>query len=167
LIAGGTEDPKSHPVLQLWDLTTGKNLDRFADAGRISGALQRAVFSPDDSKILSAGRDGCLRLWDVATGKEIRCFHGHSAAVTNVAFSPDGCRALSCSRDKTMRLWDVATGRELGCQSYRDGEIRAVAFSPDGRHALAGSGDFSTDFGSVLLVRLPTVEQAPPQSEKQ
>src|SRR5262249_34409595 len=127
------------------------------------------------SRILSAGSDGCLRLWDVATGKELRCFRGHREAVTSVAFSPDGRRALSCSGDGTVRLWDVATGQELAWHAYWDRvprpraktpygcELRAVAFSPDGRRALVGSATGNP----VRLIRLPTVEQAPPKARDQ
>jgi WD40 repeat protein len=94
LIAGGAEGLKKHPILQLWDLKAGKNLNRFEDARRIPGVFQKAVFSPDDSRILSAVLDDCLGLWDVTTGKELWCFRGHSTAVTNAAFSPDGRHAL-------------------------------------------------------------------------
>jgi WD40 repeat protein len=170
LIAGGTEEANNHPTLQLWDLKTAKNLDRFADASKIPGVIRKAVFSPDDGRILSAGSDGCLRLWDVATGKEVRCFRGHSQAVTSMAFSPDGRRALSCGGDATVRLWDVATGRELACHAYdNESPPVAVAFSPDGRHALIGPGhDPSRMYTGVMrLVHLPTVEKAPPQSKKQ
>jgi WD domain, G-beta repeat len=55
-----------------------------------------------------------VRLWDVETAKELRCFKGFRG-VASVAFSPDGKRALSGSEDKTVRLWDVETGKEVRC----------------------------------------------------
>jgi WD40 repeat protein len=49
-----------------------------------------------------------VRLWDVRTAKELRCFHGHeSGGISSVAFCPDGKRALSASYDMTMRLWQL------------------------------------------------------------
>jgi WD40 repeat protein/serine/threonine protein kinase len=166
LIAGGTEGPNKHLILQLWDLKTGKILDRFKDAGRIPGALRQAVFSPDGSRILSAGADSCLRLWDVATGKELRCVREQLYGVTSVAFSPDGRQALSCGGAGTVRLWDVATGLELACHPDWYPDFRAVAFSPDGRHALVGSAKkANVSFTYLRLVRLPAVVQAPPKAK--
>jgi WD40 repeat protein len=63
------------------------------------------TFSPDSKRALSASYDQSLRLWDVATGKEIRRFDGHTNWVTSVDYSPDGRFALTGSSDKTMRLW--------------------------------------------------------------
>ena len=71
------------------------------------------AFSPDGRSALSGSSDRTLKLWDVATGKEIRTFTGHADMVWSVAFSPDGRTALSGSDDNTLKLWDVATGKEI------------------------------------------------------
>src|SRR5262249_62376582 len=51
--------------------------------------------------------DCSVRLWEVATGREVRRFDGHSSSVQCVAFSPDGRRAVSVSPDGTIMLWDL------------------------------------------------------------
>ncbi len=99
------------------------------------------AFSPDGRFALSGSWDQTLKLWDVATGRELRRFIGHANWVTSVAFSPDGRFALSGSQNNTMKLWDVATGKELRSFSGHTGNVASVAFSPDGRFALSGSGD--------------------------
>jgi WD40 repeat protein len=68
------------------------------------------VFSPNGQTALSGSLDHTLKLWDIATGNEIRACKGHMLGVTSVVFSPDGLTALSGSLDKTSKLWDVATG---------------------------------------------------------
>jgi hypothetical protein len=82
-----------------------------------------------------------MKIWDIASGGEIRTFTGHSALVYSVAFSPDGKYALSGSEDKTLKLWEVSSGKEIRTFSGHSGEVSSVAFSPDGKYALSGSSD--------------------------
>lgn len=99
------------------------------------------AFSPDGRQALSAGRDQTLRLWDVATGQELRRFEGHAGEVLSVAFSPDGQWCASGGQDHAVLLWDIDTGQEVGrCRGHTD-IVKSVAVSPDGRHVLSGSRD--------------------------
>jgi WD40 repeat protein len=95
---------------------------------------------------LSASVDGTLRLWEVATGKRLRTFSGHTGAVLGCAFSPDGRMALSATDGGTLQLWEVASGASLRTFSGHtiSGHIITVwscALSPDGRFALSASID--------------------------
>jgi WD40 repeat protein len=74
------------------------------------------AFAPDGKTLATGGRDGTVRLWDAATGKEIEEFTIPKGEITSVAFSPDGqiLAASSSSRSgdnkKTggeIRLWDL------------------------------------------------------------
>jgi WD40 repeat protein len=56
--------------------------------------------------LATACGDNTIRLWDVATGKEVCELRGHEAYVHAVAFSPDGTRLASASGDSTVRIWD-------------------------------------------------------------
>ena len=60
--------------------------------------------------MLSAGHDKTIKLWDVAKGKEIKEFSGHSDAVTKAIISPDNAYIISGSRDTTVRVWNRKTG---------------------------------------------------------
>ena len=51
--------------------------------------------------------DKTARIWDLATGQEIRRFAGHTDQINGVAFSPDGKLVLTGSSDNTARLWHV------------------------------------------------------------
>jgi WD40 repeat protein len=66
-----------------------------------------AVFSPDGTRILSGAWDQTVRLWDVASGKELANFAGHNSNVRRVAFSRDGKFALSGDLDGEVRLWKL------------------------------------------------------------
>jgi WD40 repeat protein len=70
--------------------------------------VQSVAFSPDGRRALSGGSDNTLKLWDIATAKELRAFNGHSNWIHSVAYSPDGNVALSGAADHTLKLWDLA-----------------------------------------------------------
>jgi mono/diheme cytochrome c family protein len=106
-----------------------------------TGAVRDLAFAPDGSQAASAGDDRTVRLWDVATGRELRRFEGHTDEVTCVAFTPDGKRLLTGGRDRTLRLWDVPSGRELRRLRGHTDAVRAVAVAADGRRAATGADD--------------------------
>jgi hypothetical protein len=106
-----------------------------------SSGVTSVAFSPDGKTALSGSYDHTLKLWDLATGREIRKLQRHSIFFESVAFSPDGKTALSGSGDSTARLWDLATGREIQKLDGHSEGVTSVAFSPDGKTALSGSWD--------------------------
>ncbi len=116
-------------------------------------AIWSVAFSPDGRFALTGSEDNTLRLWDVATGKELRSFSGHTNFVSSVAFSPDGRFALSGSWDDTVRLWNVSTGKELRSFNGHTAFLEAVAFSPDGRLALSGGQDKTLKLWDVATGR--------------
>jgi WD40 repeat protein/serine/threonine protein kinase len=109
--------------------------------------------SPDGRTALTANDDHTLKLWDLATGRQIRTFRGHTAGVICVAISPDGRTALSGSRDHTLKLWDISTGSEIRTFVGHSGDIWSLAISPDGRTAVSGSGDNTLKLWDVVTGR--------------
>ena len=103
--------------------------------------VMAVAFSPDGNRLVSAGQDGMLKVWDAVTGQEIRTLNGQHRRVESVAFSPDGKRLASVSWDLTVKVWDVETGRETLTLKGHTGQIHSVAFSPDGKRLVSASGD--------------------------
>jgi len=85
---------------------------RFIKDSAPTSSVSAVAFSPD-GKLALLNSYNTIKLREVASGREIRTFKGHSKSVNSVAFSPDGKLALSGSDDNTLKLWQVSTGREL------------------------------------------------------
>src|SRR5262245_11022505 len=137
---------------------------------RHGSSVYFVAFLADGKQVLSAGEDGLARLWDVATGKEVRRFGtpeppAADAGPQIVGLSPDGKTLATCGGDGLVSLWDTTTGRATGqvkgLKTALGAEIAAIqvkgmhAISPDVA-ALALSPDGKTVaaagvFGPVLL----------------
>ena len=64
-------------------------------------------------RIVSGGEDSTVRLWDAASGAELKVLRGHEEWVRAAAFSPAGDRIGSGADDGMVRVWDAASGEEL------------------------------------------------------
>jgi WD40 repeat protein len=89
-------------------------------------------FTPDGSRLVSAGPEGAVRIWTV-DGVAEEVFTGHGGNVSEIAVSPDGARIASVGIDGTARLWTRgAPGGRIVVEG-RDAVARLVGFTGDGR----------------------------------
>jgi hypothetical protein len=110
-------------------LSYGRELRTLS--GHTAG-VNSVTFSPDGKLLASGSGDGTIKLWDVASGRELRTLSGSGM----VAFSPDG-KVLASGSGENIKLWDVASGHELRTLSGSG----MVAYSPDGKVLASGSGE--------------------------
>ncbi|MHC5729339.1 MAG: WD40 repeat domain-containing protein, partial [Nostoc sp.] len=69
-----------------------------------SGSVNSVAISPDGKTLASGSDDETIKLWNLATGEQIRTLTGHSE-VLNVAISPDGKTLVSGGSDNTIKIW--------------------------------------------------------------
>ena len=158
---GGRKSTKEdRGVINLWDVFRGEIIHTFAGTGDNKGlgeAVLSIAFSHDGKRALSGGTDGSVRLWDIASGAELKTIKGHSGSVGTkaVAFSPDGRTILSVGgSDGLAKLWDISSGsliRSFMVSDDRFVEIRRfggiingwVAFTQDGKRIIYMGSDAS------------------------
>ena len=57
----------------------------------------------------SIAADATVRIWDLATGRQLHILEGHLAGISTIAWSPDAKLLASGSDDKSIRLWNTDT----------------------------------------------------------
>ena len=115
--------------------------------------LRSVSFSPGGKIVASSSWDKRVKLWDVATGRELKTFIGHQSPVRVVIFSPDGKTLASGSADRSVKLWDVSTGRELETFRGFQSHVLNVSFSRNGKTLVSGSADRKIKFWDILVGR--------------
>ena len=97
-----------------YDAQTGKKLGVFTPySTHRSGFIPMNVaYSPDGKTLASGCRDGTIRLWDIATSKQVNTFIGHVGAIYTILFSPDGQMLVSVGIDGTVRVVEHAAGSQ-------------------------------------------------------
>src|SRR5947209_717973 len=103
--------------------------------------VQSLAFSPDGTRLVTAGQDGTVRVWDADTGREVGFYAGHAERVSAVAYSPDGKWVASGGADPEIKIWDPATGKDVKSLKGHTEFLTGLAFSPDGKYLAAVGGD--------------------------
>jgi len=148
-------DADSDPnIITLWDVAAGKELVRLIGPG--DEYLSDLLFSPDGKRIVSShgggrlswvgqaspamlarAKERYLRVWDVATGQELRHF---PAAAGNLAIAHDG-KTVAGDQGDAIVLWEVSSGKERGRFTGHRARISTFAFSADNKLLATGSDD--------------------------
>ncbi|MBD2165554.1 caspase family protein [Calothrix membranacea FACHB-236] len=161
LVSAGKDD-----TIRLWNVQN----KQLSESGNLSSsnvqkqllvwqAQQEGVnsvnFSPDGQRIVSAGNNSTIRVWDLK-GQLQRKFEGHLGPVNSLVFSPDGKQVISGGDDGTIRLWNLQNGlKERSFQLYGP-KVMSVVFSRDGKRIFSGASN-----GTVQLWNLELEDQLP------
>ncbi len=105
------------------------------------GEVFCCVYSGDGAFVLSAGWDGCLRLWQSANVQPVSCLQASIKPLSSCAISPDGTAWLSGSMDGVLSWFDAMSHRMRQNFIAHIRPISAIQFSPDGRYLATASWD--------------------------
>jgi WD40 repeat protein/beta-lactamase regulating signal transducer with metallopeptidase domain len=162
-------------TLVLWAADTGKELQQIKPAERPKGNgvvlilggggdadAPGMAFTPDGKLLAASAADydkeetlWSVKLWDVASGKEMRRIKGPDGArVSSVAVTPDG-NLLAYGAGNAVHLCAADTAKEVRQLKGADGGILGLVFSPDGKTLAVHGGNrrvhlWQTDTGKEL-----------------
>lgn len=121
-----------------------------------AGGTRSVRFSPDGTRVLTAGSDGIVCLLDAATGAQRRAFRGHDGRVAAAVFGTDG-HAISAGRDGTLRWLDLTGGATLA-RADTEAPLTSLTALPDSDDVVTAD-----DSGRIRLWRAgmagPTVTE--------
>ena len=117
-------------------------LDAAGATGRVlAGHRQRVTlleFSTDDQRIVSASKDGMVRVWDVTRAASIVTLRPKGLVTQMARFTPDGKRVLTLGAQETdARIWHADGAGGFVSLSAGRAEVNDVYASRDGGWLLA------------------------------
>ena len=118
-----------------------KQVHRLQSRWEHLGPILAVAFSPDGQLGATAGDDGQVRFWWVASGEPAGSPIAHPMGVNALAFGPDGKTLATACVDSFVRTWEVDSGRQVGPTFAHEKSVLGVAISPDGKMILTGGTD--------------------------
>lgn len=123
-------------TVKIWDALNGDEVHSFAH-NRI---VKSARFSKDNRKIVSAGQDKIIRVFDLSKPEaEPSKFEGHTDTVRVAVWADNDNFILSGGGDGGVRIWDVRSGKLVSTNPTK-GPVTSIEVCLDGKHILATWG---------------------------
>ena len=87
--------------------------------------------------LITGSYDRTVRVWNLETGTELRCLHGHTRAIRALQF--DAAKLVTGSMDHTIRVWNWREGRCVRTLVGHEGGVVCLNF--DSNVLASGSVD--------------------------
>jgi WD40 repeat protein len=163
IATGGGELSRSGDVI-LFDVATGKATQTWKE--RHGDTVLCLDFSPDGKRIASGGADKIARVTDIATGKQVNLFEGHTHHVMGIAFRADGRVLATAGADGVVSTWDMIMGERKKKIEGWTKEVTSLQFIGATNQIVTSAGDnlvrIVTDDGTEIraISKLPDYMQA-------
>lgn len=96
----------SDHTIKILDLSD--NFQPIANLAGHSNSVFALSFSPDESILVSAGRDARLKFWETDKYSLLESIVAHMYAINYLYFKEDGNLLVTCSMDKSIKVWDAS-----------------------------------------------------------
>ena len=143
LVTGGG-DPSRSGELMIWDVAKKTLIREFKDAH--SDTVFGAEFSRDGTRLLSGAADKFVKIFDVASGKHIRSFEGHTHHVLDVSWKADNTSIASAGADNVIKVWNVDTGEQRRTIGGYSKQVTSLRFVGIGENVISCGGDKSVRY---------------------
>ncbi len=139
----GIATSQTHVATACWDGTIGLwpedgSQPRFL--GPTGSGVNAVAFSPDGASLYSAGVDGTLRRWDVASGQETDRIVEHGFGINEMVLNATDNWIAYGAVDGVTRVLDLETREERDFTLDRR-PILALALNPDRSLLAVGDGE--------------------------
>ncbi len=163
LATGGGELSRSGEII-FFDASSGKITQTWKE--KHSDTVLCLDFSPDGKRLASGGADKIARVTDIATGKQLNLFEGHTHHVMGVAFRSDGRVLATAGAEGTVVTWDMIIGERKKKIEGWTKEVTSLQFIGATNQIVTSAGDnrirIVTDDGTEVraMANLPDYMQA-------
>jgi WD40 repeat protein len=163
LATGGGELSRSGDII-FFDVATGKATQTWKE--RHADTVLCLDYSPDGKRLASGGADKIARVTDIATGKQLNLFEGHTHHVMGVAFRSDGRVLATAGAEGTVVSWDMISGERKRKIEGWTKEVTSLQFIGATNQIVTSAGDnrirIVTDDGTEVraMANLPDYMQA-------
>jgi WD40 repeat protein len=106
-----------------------------------SDLVNTAAYSPDGKFILSSSWDETIKIWDAASGREIKTIPARGKTPLCAVWDNSGLFIAAGFWDGSVSIWDRESGAELKSFKGHDGAVNAVSFNTDDSRIITASFD--------------------------
>lgn len=115
-----------------------------------------AEFSPDSTKVLTAGRDNTARIWRSDNGQQITSLQGYVGGEPSARFSHNSNLIVIAATNNSAQVFNALDGHLQYTLLGHKAVVVSVRFSPDGSKILTASRDgtakiWDSNTGNLLI----------------